>query len=141
MAHRYPALLLASVLLVSGILGCSSDVRAERFIDDWAVRLSELENPADVRGAPSVDWPDLVYVRRLANGEWIAARTEYSCDGGDGFDATVFVDSSGLVQYQIGHHFCGHDALDYELGSIDATDLAGFYRALGLIEDLNLKEW
>lgn len=69
-------------------------------------------------------------MRTFDSGEWVAARSEYSCVDGAGFDATVFLDSRGAIKYQVGHHFCGYEGLSSELQKVDTQNLTGFYAKL-----------
>jgi hypothetical protein len=66
----------------------------------------------------------LICFRQFENGQWFAARTEFACGNGAGFDATVFADSEGSIHFQKGFHFCGHDALKFELEQPWITNLA-----------------
>jgi hypothetical protein len=129
-------LLLLALFLVSILLGyiwfipSAPDNRRAEFVEHWA-RLfedcSDLEAVESLRGRES---PELLYVSKFANGEWIAVRMEYACGDGAGFDASVFVDSTGKICFDTSHHFCGYEALEAELGGINAANLAELYSGL-----------
>ncbi len=128
---RFTVLVLV-LLFATTLVGCGSGTAG--YIDEWSSRLAVLDNPAATRDTPPSQWTDGIWVRRFDSGEWIAVRAtdpEVSHRSG-GADITVFCDSNGLVQVDTSTHVCTFDALDEYLGegSIEATDLAGFYEAL-----------
>jgi hypothetical protein len=116
----------------------SKPYRADKFINHWAGIFASNRSPSALRNLPQKERPDLIYIREFENGQWFAARTEYACGDGAGFDATVFADSDGMIHFQKGYHFCGHEALGSELGFQGVTNLAGLYPQL---KGFGLKRW
>jgi hypothetical protein len=118
------ALVLCSVSLT---LFSASKPNPMPFVKHWVHEFQEHKNKESFSRISKSDRPDLIVIRGFANRDWIAARTEYSCMDGAGFDATVFIDSKGQIAYQIGHHFCGYEGLCSELNKVEASSLAEFY--------------
>jgi hypothetical protein len=108
------------------------------FVDHWGDLFHQHSTPEAFKTIAPGDRPDLIYQRLFDSGEWIAARTEYSCTDGAGFDATVFLDSRGSIRYQIGHHFCAYEGLSGDLNKVEANSLAEFYSKLTNVE---LRVW
>jgi len=97
------------------------------FVTHWTQVFRRYGSPERFTDIAQQDRPDLICLRRFDNGDWIAARTEYSCTDGAGFDATVFIDSKGALKYQTGHHFCGYEGLSCDIRGVQARSLAEFY--------------
>ena len=102
------------------------DARSMRFVDHWASLLSRCRNIQEVE-AVAKEQDRLVLTRRFDSGEWVAVCSEHSCCSGAGFDATVFVDSKGTIQYDTTHSFCGYEGLCGELNGVAASNLNQFY--------------
>lgn len=133
-----PSVAVISIAAIAIITRLVPDRRPERFVAHWAELFRGVSTPDDLTGICAEDRPDLIFTRRFPSGEWVMARTEYSCSDGAGFDATVFRDSSGGIQYQMGHHFCGFEGLCRELNSPGATNVAGFFDSL---KSIDFREW
>jgi len=121
-----PLLLLAGITAITFHGNRKQGIRINEFISEWSATLAGISesNMLEIAGS------DPIYTRHFANGEWIVAHTEYACSDGAGFDATVFRDSNGLIQYQKNHHFCGYEGLSSELAAVSADSLPAFYEFL-----------
>lgn len=104
------------------------------FVNHWGKVFSQHQTPESFHTIKASDRPDVIYLRRFGSNEWVAARSEHACTDGAGFNATVFLDSSGVIKYQSGHHFCGYEGLCCELGAVAASNLSGFYGGLTNVE-------
>lgn len=132
-------LVLAIVVLFAGFaVPYLANRRVEQFVGHWGPLFAEHQDLQGLQQIDAADRPDLIYIRHFDSGEWIAARTEYSCTDGAGFDATVFLDSSGSIHYQTGYNFCGYEGLCGELNGIPATSLPQFYAGL---KHMELTKW
>ena len=100
------------------------------FVNHWGMLFRKYRTPETFPEIKTSDRADLIFVRTFDSTEWVAARTEYSCTDGAGFDATVFLDSHGAIKYQIGYHFCGYEGLCGELRKVEADNLPEFYAKL-----------
>ena len=101
--------------------------------------MSRINSLDDLPIIPKNKSQSLIYTRIFPNGEWIAARTEYACSDGAGFDATVFRGSKGRILYQTEHHFCGYEGLSSELNDVTAETLVDFYNNLTNINFIERK--
>jgi hypothetical protein len=109
------------------------DARPTRFVERWGAIFQRCgdataypeDKPFMIRKLPDGD----VVVRSLSDGQWVAVASVCSCQ--DGFDASVFYDSSGLIQYNTEHHFCGYEGLCGGINGVEASGLAQFYKGLG----------
>jgi hypothetical protein len=110
------------------------DNRSERFVAHWTKLFQRMATLEEISGIPTEDRPELIFTRRFTNGEWVMVRGEYSCTDGAGFDATVFRDSSGIIRYQTGHHYCGFDGLRGELNGIEANSITEFFESIRGLE-------
>jgi hypothetical protein len=138
---RHMQWLFSAVLLVAVGLAAWHWKRAQdpmAFVNHWGEIFRQHSTPEAFHQLAVVERPDLIYLRRFDNGEWVAARTEYSCTGGAGFDATVFLDSHGVIRFQVGHHFCGYEGLCSELREIKADTVAEFYTRM---TDVQVRIW
>jgi len=129
---------IACVAISVAVDHFSKPYRADRFIAHWAGIFASNPSLGALRNLPQTERPDLITIREFENGQWFAARTEYACGDGAGFDATVFADSEGSIHFQKGYHFCGIEALGNELGFSGVTNLAGLYPKL---KSFGLKRW
>jgi len=99
------------------------------WIAHWTATFRQCHSLEDIR-ALSARARRFVYTRTFADGSWVAAVNEYACTDGAGFDAAVFYDSTGRVQVDRSHHFCGFEGLGADLSRVSATSLHDFYLGL-----------
>jgi hypothetical protein len=99
------------------------------WIAHWTAEFRQCHSLADI-SALSTRARRSVYSRTFPDGSWVAAVNEYACTDGAGFDAAVFYDSTGRVQVDRSHHFCGFEGLDADLSRVSATSLHDFYAGL-----------
>jgi hypothetical protein len=102
---------------------------APLWIDHWTAELRQCHSLAEI-SALSTRAQRSVWTRTFPDGSWVAAVNEYACADGAGFDAAVFCDSTGRVQVDRSHHFCGFEGLDACLSRVSAKSLHEFYAGL-----------
>jgi hypothetical protein len=99
------------------------------WIAHWTAEFQQCHSLENI-GALSVRTRRSIYTRTFADGSWVAAVNEYACTDGAGFDAAIFYDSTGRVQVDRLHHFCGFEGLSADLSRVSATSLHDFYAGL-----------
>jgi hypothetical protein len=102
---------------------------APLWITHWSAALRQCHSLEEIH-ALSVKANRSIYTRNLPDGSWVAAVNEYNCSDGAGFNTAVFCDSTGRIQVDRSHHFCGFEGLNADLSRVTATSLRDFYTAL-----------
>jgi hypothetical protein len=134
--NKRKKIILSVILAVFVISGVSiqfpnliHDLRAKRFINKWSKTFKNCRS-LDCVYTTSGMKPDYFYKRTFENGEWVIAVNADSCKGDDGFNASLFSGSDGILYYQIGYKYCGQSVFTNELNKIKVGDLTQFYDKL-----------
>jgi hypothetical protein len=117
------------ICLVAVKVASSPEKEARVWISHWAAAFRQCHSLGEI-DALSAKERRPIYTRRFPDGFWVAAVNEYNCSAGAGFNAAVFYDSTGRVQVDRSHHFCGFEGLESDLARISATSFGGFYAGL-----------
>jgi hypothetical protein len=112
----------------------AKEAKAAKWSAFWSEQFRRCHTLAEVQALAR---PELIYTRTFPDGSWVAAKNEWDCTDGAGFDAAIFYDSTSRLQVDRLHHFCGFEGLEGELRGISATSLRDFYAAL---QQCQLKE-
>jgi hypothetical protein len=134
--NRRKKIILSVIFAVFVISGVSlqfpnliHDLRAKGFVKKWAPIFTNCKSIDCVYTTSGMN-PDYFYKRTFENGEWVIAVNRDSCKGDDGFNASLFYGSDGILYYQIGYEYCGQAVFTNELNRIKVGELTQFYDRL-----------